>query len=213
MENLPQPPTERKNATSGNRCGHSADRLRRLLVPSAWKPHHSRDATHAAIAQLFGRKVRRDGMRHARSEVREDAILVAQLLCRFLDFVRLVVQRDGRGVPIREIMQCTRLSRSRVNAGIRLLANKGFLRSWQPREVVDGKHRGRPAIRYFTREFLDALGVLKQINDNRKRKNLPPVRPSFVFSKLVADLAHRKDATSAHEWPPWPARDEKNEPS
>lgn len=176
-----------KNTRSGNRCGHDprAPRLQIARPLSADSPLVLRLA--AAKIQEYGAHPDllpclnfANGLpRQQRSERREAAVLVLQMLGKYLDLAAEAVQIPTPTGPIRPtvawLAEQAGLGHRRAERAIADLKKAGILQILQIRSKNgEGYYRSAAAIKILSRQFFAALGLLelyqKTIEKFRKAK-------------------------------------------
>jgi hypothetical protein len=169
---------------AGNRCGFDLQRPRLSITVT---PHR-----HTFIARAQERAVTfyadRDDVRGERAEA---VVLVVQAMLARCSIVnlRVVDHETGKGISRRKLARAAGLSISRVKGALHYLDAAGYLGGFQPR---DHNGDGLPTVRWFTKAFFVALGLLREANGNRAARGVAPIRAEAFTESIVGRALVRR---------------------
>jgi hypothetical protein len=135
--------------------------------------------------------------RQTRSERREACQIVIEALLKRMDLSSLCVgtPTPANGfvdVDMKSIMADTGLGKRRCERAITLLKEAGFLQVRQPRlRNEEGAYVGLRAVRVFTENFFDWLGLLPILKKERERASKALRKRAARLGKSVTDLMKR----------------------
>lgn len=172
----------------GNRCGFDIEKPR-LAIPA-----HPMGFIRLAQLRAQTFYADRDDVRGERAEA---VVLVVQaMLARCsISNCRIIDHETGKGISRRKLARAAGISVSRVKGAIHYLDACGYLGGHQPRDE-DGN--GLPTVRWFTKAFFVALGLLREVNGNRAARGVAPIRAdAFTESIIGRALLRRRKAELA----------------
>lgn len=177
----------------GNRCGFDPK------SPRLGTTDHRHDLI--ALGQLKARTFyeQRDDSRAERAEA---VVLVVQaMLARCsISNCRIVDHRTGGGISRRKLARAAGITVSRVKGALEYLHACGHLGGFQGR---DDDGNGLPTVRWFTKAFFIALGLLREVNGNRAARGIPPIRPESILDTVLGRAILKRRATAARaRWRP-----------
>lgn len=167
---------------AGNRCGFDIERPRLAITPHR----------HGFIALAQLRAVTfyadRDDVRGERAEA---VVLVVQALLARCSIVnlRVVDHETGKGISRRKLARVAGVSVSRVKGALHYLNAAGYLGGFQAR---DDDGNGLPTVRWFTKAFFVALGLLREVNGNRAARGVAPIREEAFTESIVGRALVRR---------------------
>lgn len=193
-------------AVSGNRCGHDPHNPQ-LSPPSPIKkglgglPRILSLASERAKDWFFHPAscppLNINPHRQTRSERREACQIVLEVLLSRLDLASLCVgtptQNQGFvDIDMKTIVRESGLKQRRCERAIGLLKQAGFIKVTQRRGLnLSGKYFGMRAIRVFTADFFEWLGLGSMLKKERKRASDALKRKARVVGKTLNDLMER----------------------
>ena len=191
---------------SGNRCGHDPQNPQ-LSPPTPIKkglgglPRILSLAAERAKEWFYSPEkcppLKTNPHRQTRSERREACQIVLEALLSRLDLASLCVGNPTPAhgfidIDMKTIVSETGLGQRRCERAIGQLKQAGFLKVEQPRRKnEEGKYFGLRAIRVFTKEFFDWLGLGSMLAKERVRASVAIKRKAKALGKSAGDLMKR----------------------